>query len=74
MHATVKKLYEEEGKSRKLFIAGNSLGAALATVAAARLAFVDNMHIAAMYTIGSPRYNRKRIVCNTVVCGKFKFT
>ncbi|CAN0519911.1 unnamed protein product, partial [Laminaria digitata] len=56
MHATIKKLYEEEGKSRKLFLAGHSLGAALATVASARLAFVDDMHIAGLYTIGSPRY------------------
>lgn len=56
MHATIKKLYEEEGKSRKLFIAGHSLGAALATVASACLAFVDDMHIAGIYTIGSPRY------------------
>ncbi|CAN0587176.1 unnamed protein product, partial [Laminaria digitata] len=55
MHATIKKLYDEEGKNRKLFIAGHSLGAALATVASARLAFVDDMHIAGMYTIGSPR-------------------
>ena len=56
MHATIKKLYEEEGRNRKLLIAGHSLGAALASIASARLAFVDNMHIAAIYTIGSPRY------------------
>ena len=64
MHATLKKLYDEEGKHRKLFIAGHSLGAALATVAAARLAFVDNMHIAGMYTIGSPRYCGERSPCS----------
>lgn len=61
MHQKIKTLYEEEGKSRKLFITGHSLGGALATIAAARLAFVDNMNIAGMYTIGSPRY------CGTLI-------
>ncbi|CAM9545693.1 unnamed protein product [Laminaria digitata] len=56
MRRTIKALYEEKGKSRKLFITGHSLGGALATIAAGRLAFVDNMNIAGMYTIGSPRY------------------
>ncbi|CAM9962984.1 unnamed protein product [Laminaria digitata] len=55
MRQTIKTLYEEKGKSRKLFITGHSLGGALATIAAGRLAFVDNMNIAGMYTIGSPR-------------------
>ena len=63
MHQVIKTLYEEEGKNRKLFIAGHSLGAALATVACAKLAFVDNIHIAALYTIGSPRYSCKRTSC-----------
>ncbi|CAN0234091.1 unnamed protein product [Laminaria digitata] len=56
MRQTIKTLYEEKGKSRKLFVTGHSLGGALATIAAGRLAFVDNMNIAGMYTIGSPRY------------------
>lgn len=52
----IKRFYNEEGKNRKLFISGHSLGAALATIAAARLAFLDNhIHISAVYTIGSPR-------------------
>ncbi|CAM9387975.1 unnamed protein product [Hapterophycus canaliculatus] len=55
MHTTIKTLYNEEGKSRRLYIAGHSLGGALATIAAARLVFVDNMNIAGIYTIGSPR-------------------
>lgn len=55
MRETIKALYNEEGKTRKLYVAGHSLGGALATVAAARLAFTDNMKIAAIYTIGSPR-------------------
>eukprot|EP00903_Cladosiphon_okamuranus_P009618 g9154.t1 len=56
MLSVIKRFYNEEGKSRKLFIAGHSLGGALATIAAARLAFVDShIHISAVYTIGSPR-------------------
>ncbi|CBN74085.1 lipase [Ectocarpus siliculosus] len=55
MYQTIKNLYNEHGKSRKLYIAGHSLGGALATIAAARLSFVDDMNIAGIYTIGSPR-------------------
>ena len=58
IHNTIKTLIEEKGKHRKLFITGHSLGGALATVAAARLAFVDDLNIHGMYTIGSPRYVR----------------
>lgn len=54
MHKKIKELYED-GKGRKLYIAGHSLGGALATVAAARLAYEDDMDIAGVYTIGSPR-------------------
>lgn len=60
MHAIIKKFYNEEGKSRKLYVAGHSLGGALATVAAARLVFVDNMNVAGVYTIGSPRFVPRR--------------
>ena len=56
MHRKILTLYEKEGKRRKLFITGHSLGGALATVAAARLAFLDDINIAGIYTIGSPRY------------------
>lgn len=56
MLATLKALCEEEGKNRKLYISGHSLGGALATVAAARLAFEHDMKIDCIYTIGSPRY------------------
>ncbi|CAN0223723.1 unnamed protein product [Ectocarpus sp. 6 AP-2014] len=55
MRKVIKNLYNEKGKNRKLYIAGHSLGAALATVTAARLSYVDNMDIAGVYTIGSPR-------------------
>eukprot|EP00904_Undaria_pinnatifida_P008926 jgi/Undpi1/5163/HiC_scaffold_19.g08514.m1 len=55
MHSAIKSLYYEYGKNRKLYVAGHSLGGALATVAAARLALGDNMDIAGIYTIGSPR-------------------
>ena len=56
MYQTIKRLYNEDGKSRKLYITGHSLGGGLATNAAARLVY-DNppLNIAAMYTIGSPR-------------------
>lgn len=56
MYDAIKNLYSEKGKRRKLFIAGHSLGGALATIAGARLAFEDNVDIAGIYTIGSPRY------------------
>eukprot|EP00903_Cladosiphon_okamuranus_P009617 g9153.t1 len=56
MHATIKSLlYNEEGERRKLYVAGHSLGGALATIAAARLEFDDNLNIDGLYTIGSPR-------------------
>lgn len=54
MHKKIKELYGD-GKGRKLYIAGHSLGGALATVAAARLVYEDDMNVAGVYTIGSPR-------------------
>ncbi|CAM9424461.1 unnamed protein product, partial [Hapterophycus canaliculatus] len=54
MYKIVTDLYNEKGKNRKLFITGHSLGAALATITGARLAFADDLNIAGMYTIGSP--------------------
>ena len=55
MRATITSLYNEEGKKRKLFITGHSLGAALATVTAAHLAFEESINITAIYTYGSPK-------------------
>ncbi|CAN0092157.1 unnamed protein product, partial [Ectocarpus fasciculatus] len=55
MRKVIQNLYNEKGKNRKLYIAGHSLGGALATVAAARLSYVDNLDIAGIYTIGSPK-------------------
>eukprot|EP00903_Cladosiphon_okamuranus_P008421 g8095.t1 len=54
LHKQIMELYGD-GKGRKLYIAGHSLGGALATVAAARLAFEDDINIAGVYTVGSPR-------------------
>lgn len=59
MYETINSLYNEKGKDRKLFIAGHSLGGALATIAGARLALgdqtVNTMKISGIYTFGSPR-------------------
>ena len=55
MRDMIKSLYNEKGKKRKLFITGHSLGAALATVTAAHLAFEQNINITAIYTYGSPK-------------------
>lgn len=56
MHQVIKDLCSEDGKRRKFYIAGHSLGGALATITAARVAFEDDLDIAAVYTIGSPMY------------------
>lgn len=56
MLSVIKRFYHEEGKSRKLFISGHSLGAALATIAAARLAFEhSDINVSGVYSLGSPR-------------------
>lgn len=55
MYDKIKSLYNDKEKKRKLYITGHSLGGALATVATARLAFVDDIEIAALYTFGSPK-------------------
>lgn len=52
----IKRYLSEEGKSRKLYITGHSLGGGLATIAAARLAFVHpDINIAGVFTYGAPR-------------------
>eukprot|EP00904_Undaria_pinnatifida_P002284 jgi/Undpi1/12056/HiC_scaffold_4.g01754.m1 len=55
MLSKIKALLAEEGKERKLYVAGHSLGGALATIAGARLAFEHDIKLAGIYTIGSPR-------------------
>lgn len=56
MVETIRELYNEAGKDRRVFLAGHSLGGALATIAAANLIFSEDMNVAGIYTIGSPRY------------------
>jgi len=52
----IKRYLGEEGKSRKLYLTGHSLGGGLATIAAARLAFVHpDIDIAGVFTYGAPR-------------------
>lgn len=53
MAERVKRLHAES--PRPVYVAGHSLGAALATIAAARMAMDFGFHIAGLYTIGSPR-------------------
>lgn len=56
------KLKEVHSKSpRPIFVTGHSLGAALATIAAARLAVDHDLPLKALYTVGSPR-------CVSYVC------
>lgn len=52
---TLRKLYNEPGKDRRVFVTGHSLGAALATVATGYLAFEEKMNIHGLYTTGGPR-------------------
>ena len=50
------KLKEMHAQSpRPIFVTGHSLGAALATIAAARLAVDHDLPLTALYTVGSPR-------------------
>ena len=69
MRQVIKDLCGEANKDRKLYIAGHSLGGALATVAAARVAFEEDLDIAAVYTIGSPKYvHGMRRLCSFEMC------
>ena len=50
----VENVIDHLGKDKKVFLCGHSLGAALATLMAHRLAF-DNYTVAGVYVYGSPR-------------------
>lgn len=41
---------------RPIYVMGHSLGAALATIAAARIVVEHDLPLAGLYTVGSPRY------------------
>eukprot|EP00903_Cladosiphon_okamuranus_P008420 g8094.t1 len=72
MHKQIKELYGD-GKGRKLYIAGHSLGGALATVAAARLAFEDDINVAGVYTIAGAHENALPwFLLPLRSCGKFR--
>lgn len=50
------KLHEMQREApRPIYVTGHSLGAALATIAAARIAVEHDLPLAALYTVGSPK-------------------
>jgi len=57
------KHYKQNGVGKQLLITGHSLGAAMATICAARLQSVFNKEIV-LYTFGSPRVGNKEFVDN----------
>ncbi|CAN0385767.1 unnamed protein product, partial [Discosporangium mesarthrocarpum] len=46
----------KKSPEKPIFVCGHSLGAALASVATARLVLDENIPVQGLYTIGSPRY------------------
>ncbi|CAN0171559.1 unnamed protein product [Discosporangium mesarthrocarpum] len=54
MLPAIKQLREQSPK-KPIFVCGHSLGAALASVATARLVLDEGIPVASLYTIGSPR-------------------
>ncbi|CAM9670093.1 unnamed protein product, partial [Discosporangium mesarthrocarpum] len=61
MLPAIKQLREQSPK-KPIFVCGHSLGAALASVATARLVLDEGIPVAALYTIGSPRVFMKDFV------------
>lgn len=49
------KIREYQDQGQTLWVTGHSLGAALATMAVARLTFEEKMKVSGLYTFGSPR-------------------
>lgn len=56
MFDKLKEMYAQS--PRPIFVTGHSLGAALATIAAARIAVDHDLPLTALYTVGSPRCAR----------------
>lgn len=54
MFDKLREMHEES--PRPIYVTGHSLGAALATIAAARIAVNHDLPLAALYTVGSPRW------------------
>ncbi|CAM9680626.1 unnamed protein product [Choristocarpus tenellus] len=58
MLPVIKRIHKED-PSKPIYVCGHSLGAALASIATARLELDENIEIANLYTIGSPRVFQK---------------
>lgn len=61
------QLYLGGLQNRRLYVTGHSLGGAMATICASRLAATFNINVVALYTYGSPRVGDQTFVDNMTV-------